>query len=165
MAARPSVARSSDGTAPRASASAAAGGIDVDEAARITSHLAETGNFDYFAYNQGNFSLSLEQHVPDVYFRPGHFIDLHKQIRPHAKGLPVMAVGRINTPELAERILAEGYADLVGMSRALIADAAFWPRPGTDGPARSGLRSSTTSPGAKFMSASRWKSLRTPAWA
>lgn len=102
-----------------------AGGIDVEEAARITSHLAETGNFDYFAYNQGNFSLSLEQHVPDVYFRPGHFIDLHKQIRPHAKGLPVMAVGRINTPELAERILAEGYADLVGMSRALIADAAF----------------------------------------
>ncbi|WP_104019660.1 oxidoreductase [Roseovarius nitratireducens] len=106
------------------------GGIDVEEASRITSHLAETGNFDYFAYNQGNFSLSLEQHVPDVYFSPGHFIDLHKQIRPYAKGVPVMAVGRINTPELAERILAEGYADFVGMSRALIADAAFMAKAG-----------------------------------
>ncbi|MEQ8817452.1 MAG: FAD-dependent oxidoreductase [Thalassobaculum sp.] len=102
-----------------------AGGIDPEEASRITAHLAETGLLDYFAYSQGNFSLSLEQHVPDLYFRAGHFIDIHKQIRPHAKGVPVMAVGRINTPELAERIVAEGYADLVGMCRALLADAAF----------------------------------------
>ena len=102
-----------------------AGGIDAEEASRITAHLAETGLFDYFAYSQGNFSLSLERHVPDLYFRPGHFIDIHKQIRPHAKGVPVMAIGRINTPELAERIVAEGYADLVGMCRALLADAAF----------------------------------------
>lgn len=101
------------------------GGIDPEEACRITAHLAGTGDFDYFAYSQGNFSLSLEWHVPDLYFRPGHFIDIHKQIRPHAKGVPVMAIGRINTPELAERIVAEGYADLVGMCRALLADAAF----------------------------------------
>ena len=36
-----------------------------------------------------------------------------------------MALGRINTPALAERIIKEGYGDLVGMSRALIADAAW----------------------------------------
>ncbi len=36
-----------------------------------------------------------------------------------------MALGRIDRPELAERIVAEGTADLVGLCRALIADAAF----------------------------------------
>ena len=102
-----------------------AGGIDVEEAAHITAHLAPLGLLDYFAYAQGNFSLSLEDHVPDINYRPGHFIDLHKRLRPVADGVPVMALGRIGTPGLAEKVVAEGYGDLVGMTRAQIADAAF----------------------------------------
>jgi len=102
-----------------------AGGVDPEEAERITGRLALTGDFDYFAYGQGNFSLSLETHVPDLYFRPGHFIDLHKRMRAAAMGVPVMALGRIGTPELAERVVAEEYGDLVGMTRALITDAAW----------------------------------------
>ena len=101
------------------------GGIDVEEAARITERLASTGAFDLFAYGQGNFSLSLENHVPDMHFRPGHFIDLHRRMREVSGGLPVMALGRVGTPELAERIVAEGYGDLVGMTRAQVSDAAF----------------------------------------
>ncbi|MED5337544.1 MAG: FAD-dependent oxidoreductase, partial [Pseudomonadota bacterium] len=101
------------------------GGIDPDEAARITSHLAALGSIDYFAYGQGNFSLSLENHVPDMYFQPGHFLDIHKQMRTAAKGTPVMALGRIGDPALAERAIADGQGDLIGMSRAQISDAAF----------------------------------------
>ena len=101
------------------------GGIDVEEAARITERLRATGTFDLFAYGQGNFSLSLENHVPDMHFRPGHFIDLHRRMRAASGGIPVMALGRVGTPELAERIVAEGYGDLVGMARALVSDAAF----------------------------------------
>ena len=101
------------------------GGIDVGEAARITERLAATGAFDLFAYGQGNFSLSLENHVPDMHFRPGHFIDLHRRMREVAGGIPVMALGRVGTPDLAERIVAEGYGDLVGMTRAQVSDAAF----------------------------------------
>ena len=108
------------------------GGIDPDEAERITRVLAATGDFDYFAYGQGNFSLSLETHVPDLYFRPGHFMDLHRRMRAAAGGVPVMALGRIGTPDLAEKVVAEGYGDLVGMSRALIADAA-WAAKALDG--------------------------------
>ncbi len=102
------------------------GGIDSDEAARITTRLARTGNFDYFGYGQGNFSLSLETHVPDLHFEPGHYIDIHRKMRAAAGGVPVMALGRIGTPELAEKVIAEGYGDLVGTTRALIADPA-WP--------------------------------------
>ena len=101
------------------------GGIDADEAARITGRLAATGAFDLFAYGQGNFSLSLENHVPDMHFRPGHFIDLHRRMREVSGGIPVMALGRVGTPDLAERIVAEGYGDLVGMTRAQVSDAAF----------------------------------------
>ncbi|RLB37431.1 MAG: NADH:flavin oxidoreductase, partial [Deltaproteobacteria bacterium] len=39
-----------------------------------------------------------------------------------ALNIPVMAVGRINDPLVAERILAEGKADLVCMGRGLLAD-------------------------------------------
>ncbi|MEE2803228.1 MAG: NAD(P)-binding protein [Pseudomonadota bacterium] len=101
------------------------GGISPDEAERLTRQIAATGDFDYLSYGQGNFSLSLETHVPDLHFRPGHFIDIHKRMRAASAGLPVMALGRINTPALAERVIAEGYGDLVGMARALIADAAW----------------------------------------
>jgi 2,4-dienoyl-CoA reductase-like NADH-dependent reductase (Old Yellow Enzyme family)/thioredoxin reductase len=101
------------------------GGIDADEAERITQHLAALGTLDYFAYGQGNFSPSLENHVPDMHFPEAPFIDLHRRMRKAADGIPVMALGRIGTPELAEKVVAEGFGDLVGMSRALISDADF----------------------------------------
>ena len=42
-----------------------------------------------------------------------------------AVSVPVCASNRINTPELAESILAEGQADLVSMARPLLADPDF----------------------------------------
>lgn len=41
--------------------------------------------------------------------------------------IPVIGVGRINTPEVAEEILAQGRADMVAIGRQLIADP-FWPK-------------------------------------
>ncbi|MFJ6619207.1 FAD-dependent oxidoreductase [Kitasatospora sp. NPDC091335] len=40
-------------------------------------------------------------------------------------GIPLVATNRINTPEIAENLLAEGSADLVSMARPLLADADF----------------------------------------
>lgn len=39
--------------------------------------------------------------------------------------LPLITTNRINTPEVAERVLAEGCADMVSMARPLLADPAF----------------------------------------
>jgi 2,4-dienoyl-CoA reductase (NADPH2) len=39
--------------------------------------------------------------------------------------VPVIAANRINTPEVAERVLASGAADFVGLARPLLADPAF----------------------------------------
>ncbi len=41
------------------------------------------------------------------------------------KSIPVVAVNRINTPEVAETILSDGDADLVSMARPLLADPKF----------------------------------------
>ncbi|MEE1787671.1 NADPH-dependent 2,4-dienoyl-CoA reductase [Streptomyces sp. SP17BM10] len=40
-------------------------------------------------------------------------------------GIPLVTTNRINTPEIGERLLADGYADLVSMARPLLADADF----------------------------------------
>ncbi|MEU4302028.1 NADPH-dependent 2,4-dienoyl-CoA reductase [Kitasatospora aureofaciens] len=40
-------------------------------------------------------------------------------------GIPLVTTNRINTPEVAEQLLAEGNADLVSMARPLLADADF----------------------------------------
>jgi 2,4-dienoyl-CoA reductase (NADPH2) len=39
--------------------------------------------------------------------------------------IPLVTTNRINTPEVAEKILADGQADMVSMARPLLADAAF----------------------------------------
>ena len=40
-------------------------------------------------------------------------------------GIPLVATNRINTPELAEALLADGVCDMVSMARPFLADAAF----------------------------------------
>lgn len=42
-----------------------------------------------------------------------------------AFSIPVIATNRINTPEVAERIIASGQADMVSMARPFLADAEF----------------------------------------
>ncbi|MEV5431623.1 NADPH-dependent 2,4-dienoyl-CoA reductase [Streptomyces sp. NPDC052701] len=39
--------------------------------------------------------------------------------------VPLVTTNRINTPDLAERLLAEGYADMVSMARPMLADPGF----------------------------------------
>jgi len=54
----------------------------------------------------------------------GAFVYLAHEIKRVVKA-PVIAACRINDPILADQILAEGKADMIGMARALIADPEF----------------------------------------
>lgn len=51
----------------------------------------------------------------------GAFAHLSQKVKECVR-IPVIAANRINDPFIAEKILAEGKADLIGMARALIAD-------------------------------------------
>lgn len=57
--------------------------------------------------------------------RMGTFVFLAEAIKKNVN-IPVIAVGRINTPDVAEAILQKGQADMVAIGRQLIADP-FWP--------------------------------------
>jgi len=47
-----------------------------------------------------------------------------RKLKPEV-GLPLITTNRINTPEVAEQVLADGDADMVSMARPLLADAQF----------------------------------------
>ncbi len=98
-------------------------GIDPEESLRIALRMKADGVIHYVAISQGNFSLSLENHVPDQFFNEAHFAHLAARMRPELAPLPLMSIGRISTPALANTLLARGDCDLVGLSRALVADA------------------------------------------
>jgi 2,4-dienoyl-CoA reductase-like NADH-dependent reductase (Old Yellow Enzyme family)/thioredoxin reductase len=53
---------------------------------------------------------------------PRGFLAAHAKAIKAAVRIPVFAVGRINTPELAEQTLRSGSADFISMGRALLAD-------------------------------------------
>ena len=52
------------------------------------------------------------------------FAHLTARLRPEV-GIPVITSNRINTPEVAEQLLADGAADMVSMARPWLADEAF----------------------------------------
>ncbi|MFC1939677.1 tRNA-dihydrouridine synthase [Chloroflexota bacterium] len=68
---------------------------------------------------------------PTKRYKMGTFVFLEEGIKKNVT-IPVIAVGRINTPEVAEDILSRGQADMVAIGRQLIADP-FWPKKALEG--------------------------------
>ncbi|GAA4420242.1 NADPH-dependent 2,4-dienoyl-CoA reductase [Acidovorax lacteus] len=54
----------------------------------------------------------------------GAFAWVTQRLKGHV-GLPLVATNRINTPELAEQLLADGACDMVSMARPFLADSQF----------------------------------------
>ncbi len=53
-----------------------------------------------------------------------NFTWVTEKIRQHIK-IPLITTNRINTPEVAEKVLADGHADMVSMARPFLADPDF----------------------------------------
>lgn len=64
--------------------------------------------------------------TPSKRYRMGTLVFLAEAIKKNVN-IPVIAVGRINTPKVAEEILTRGQTDMVAIGRQLIADP-FWPK-------------------------------------
>lgn len=95
-------------------------GLDVDQMREIAAYVESLGVLDYLSVSQGSYARP-STFVPDHSFGPTPFVGLTRAIR-EVVTLPLVAVGAIVTPEEAEQILAEGTADLIGMTRAHISD-------------------------------------------
>jgi mycofactocin system FadH/OYE family oxidoreductase 2 len=96
------------------------GGLTLEDSKKIAMVLEATHQLDFIDLSLGTFyNLYLVEgsmHTPLAYTVP-----LAASIRSVVK-LPVFACNRINDPHLAEKILSDGHADMIGMVRAQICD-------------------------------------------
>ena len=97
------------------------GGLTREEMAEVCHTITERGLVDYVSVSVGSHH-SRHMMVPPMSIESGYLLDLSRFIRDAVNGVPVSCVGRINKPQVAEAALARGDADLVGMTRAQIAD-------------------------------------------
>jgi 2,4-dienoyl-CoA reductase (NADPH2) len=85
--------------------------------------LAATGLFDYMNHSEGAMGAHYARTIGSFRHPLGEFLPLTRGLK-LAVGdrLPVIGVGKIPTPDLAEQALQAGDCDLVGMTRAQISD-------------------------------------------
>ncbi len=95
------------------------GGLTVKETTLIAQLIEQSGG-DAILATGGN-KATKRMTIPSHYLPPGPLIPLARGIK-EAVNIPVIAIGKINTPELAEKVIREKDADFVAMARELIAD-------------------------------------------
>lgn len=95
------------------------GGIKIEDAKVIAMLLEEAGvdaiNSSFGVYASGMYNIA-PSFVPHAFK-----VDLAGEIK-KVVNIPVIAVGRINDPLIAEAVLLSGKADLIAMGRASLAD-------------------------------------------
>jgi 2,4-dienoyl-CoA reductase-like NADH-dependent reductase (Old Yellow Enzyme family)/thioredoxin reductase len=95
------------------------GGWTLEDAKRLAPVLEQLG-IDWLHVSAGIYG-SMPVTIPSMYSEHACFVHLAEAIK-GSVSIPVVAVGRIKNPELADRIIREGRADMVAMGRAHLAD-------------------------------------------
>ena len=95
------------------------GGLKIEESKEIARVLEKNGADALHV--SACIAATVYLNHPPYYVEEGVFTHLAQEIKSMVR-IPVITVGRIRTPELANRILEEKKADLISMGRALIAD-------------------------------------------
>jgi 2,4-dienoyl-CoA reductase-like NADH-dependent reductase (Old Yellow Enzyme family) len=96
------------------------GGWDLEASVKLAQLLKAGGKVDLIDCSSGG--VDPRQKVNAF---PGYQVPFAAAIRSRA-GIATGAVGMISAPEMAERIIADGQADLVVMARAFLNDP-YWP--------------------------------------
>ncbi|HET8612792.1 MAG TPA: FAD-dependent oxidoreductase, partial [Sphingomonas sp.] len=99
------------------------GGLSPDDLLDIAADLCATGMFDYVNTSEGSGNLDYARVIGSYRHPFGKTLPQTKKLRDRINAaIPVIGVNKIPTVDLAERALEEGACDLVGMTRAQIAD-------------------------------------------
>jgi len=99
------------------------GGITIEETLEVVRHLENAGA-DAIHASVGSTKGSVQWVIAPMSVPKGFLIPLAERIKERLT-IPVIAVGRINDPSLANDIIEKGKADFVAMGRALITDPAL----------------------------------------
>ena len=95
--------------------------------------LLERKGADYLHVSAGVYG-SKQLTIPSMYVPHGCFAHLAEAVKKIAT-VPVIAVGRIKSPQMADRFVEEGKADMIALGRSLIADPR-WPEKANAGELR-----------------------------
>ncbi len=95
------------------------GGLTIDQT-RIIARLLARGGADAIHVSACNAASGFLNHPP-YYVAEGVFVHLAEAVKAEVQ-VPVIAVGRIRSAEMAAQVIDQKKADLVSMGRALIAD-------------------------------------------
>ncbi len=99
------------------------GGIDLAESLRFAEQLQAEG-VDYLSPTVGTYQSMFQPEVRALMAQPAYLkndlIALKQRVR-----LPVIASGRVLTPALAGKLLADAAGDLIGLGRSLRTDPAW----------------------------------------
>jgi len=100
------------------------GGLTAADMAEIARRLTASGLVDFLSIIGGGahtYELQAAA-VPNMSYATGVFVPLAAAIKQAAPGMPIFHASRIVDPVHADRTVAAGQIDVVGMTRALIAD-------------------------------------------
>ena len=95
------------------------GGLRIEETKQIAKTLEEKGANALHISACNVVTGYLNQ--PPYYVEEGVFVHLAEAVKAQVD-IPVITVGRIRSPLMADQIIRDGKADLISMGRALIAD-------------------------------------------
>ena len=99
-------------------------GRDLEEGLQAAKYLEEAG-YDAFDADCGSHEAWYWAHPP-VYQRHGCLLPFISELK-KVLNVPVLASGRLEVPELAERVISEDNADIVLIGRGLLTDP-YWVR-------------------------------------
>ena len=91
------------------------------EAAKIL----EAAGYDELNTDLGTYDAWYWSHPP-LYQKDGLYLPYTKELK-KAVSIPVIAAGKLGNPDLAEKALEDGAADMIGLGRPLLCDA-YWPK-------------------------------------
>jgi 2-enoate reductase len=99
-------------------------GRDIPEGLEMAKMLEKAG-FDASHVDAGCYDAWYWSH-PTTYQPHGSLVEMAEMVK-KVVNIPVIAVGRLDIPELAEKTIKDGKADLIAIGRGLLADPQ-WPK-------------------------------------
>ncbi len=106
-------------------------GLTLEDSARIAKKLEELGVDAIHVSSGNNVSFNRGYMIPPMALPDAPEVPFAEWIKQGVK-IPVIAVGKIRSPDLAEEILRTGKADFVALGRPLLADP-DWPKKAQEG--------------------------------
>lgn len=97
------------------------GGLNAEDFQEVARLIDETGKIDYITVKAGTYWVP-NMVIPDMQHPLGIWVPYASGIKEVTNNAYIFAVGRINDPVFGEKVLEDGHADMVAMTRAHVAD-------------------------------------------